>query len=80
MWNEFLGAVALGLLWTLMTCGVYISYRVLDIADLTVEGSLTIFYLSVQSLLTACLDDGVLTLLPYLVGTDVLLGVVGVAE
>ena len=41
MWNEFLGAVALGLLWTLMTCGVYISYRVLDIADLTVEGSLT---------------------------------------
>ena len=41
MLNELSGAVALGLLWTLMTFGVYISYRVLDIADLTVEGSLT---------------------------------------
>ncbi len=41
MWNELLGAVSLGLLWTLMTYGVYISYRVLDVADLTVEGSLT---------------------------------------
>ncbi|MDY3279840.1 MAG: ABC transporter permease [Eubacteriales bacterium] len=35
-----LGAVSLGLLWAIMTIGVYISYRVLDIADLTVEGSL----------------------------------------
>lgn len=42
MLNELTGAIALGLLWTLMTFGVYISYRVLDIADLTVEGSLTL--------------------------------------
>ncbi|MBQ6425340.1 MAG: ABC transporter permease [Clostridia bacterium] len=41
MLNEILGAVALGLMWTLMTYGVYISYRVLDVADLTVEGSIT---------------------------------------
>ena len=53
MWNEFLGAVALGLLWTLMTCGVYISYRVLDIADLTVEGSLTMGAASAAVCITA---------------------------
>ena len=41
MLNEILGAVALGLMWTLMTYGVYISYRILDVADLTVEGSIT---------------------------------------
>lgn len=34
------GATALGLLWSVMTIGVYLSYRVLDIADLSVEGSL----------------------------------------
>lgn len=37
-----LGAVALGLLWAVMTIGVYITYRILDIADLTVEGSITL--------------------------------------
>ena len=36
------GAVSLGLLWAVMTIGVYISYRVLAIADLTVEGSIAL--------------------------------------
>ena len=31
--------VAQGLLWAVMALGVYITFRVLDIADLTVEGS-----------------------------------------
>lgn len=35
------GAISLGLLWGVMTIGVYITYRILDIADLTVEGSIT---------------------------------------
>jgi len=35
------GAVSLGLLWAVMTIGVYISFRILDIADLTVEGCIT---------------------------------------
>ncbi|MBR2309609.1 MAG: ABC transporter permease [Oscillospiraceae bacterium] len=34
------GAVAEGLIWGLMAIGVYISYKVLDIADLTVDGSI----------------------------------------
>lgn len=34
------GAVAQGLTWGIMALGVYITYRILDIADLTVDGSI----------------------------------------
>ena len=37
-----LGAIALGLLWAVMALGVYITYRVLDVADLTVEGTIAL--------------------------------------
>ena len=40
MVNIILGAVALGLLWAIMTTGVFLTYRVLDYADLSVEGSI----------------------------------------
>lgn len=33
------GAVALGVIWGIMAIGVYITYRILDVADLTVDGS-----------------------------------------
>ena len=33
------GAAALGIIWGIMAIGVYITYRILDIADLTVDGS-----------------------------------------
>ena len=33
------GAFAVGILWSVMTLGVYITFRILDIADLTVDGS-----------------------------------------
>lgn len=38
--NMLPGAVAQGLIWGLMAIGVYISYKILDIADLTVDGSI----------------------------------------
>ena len=38
--NALPGAVAQGLIWGIMAIGVYITYRVLDIADLTVDGSM----------------------------------------
>ena len=40
MLQILLGAISLGLLWAVMTIGVYITYRILDIADLSVEGSI----------------------------------------
>mgnify|MGYP000585159172 CR=1 FL=1 len=35
------GGVAQGLIWGLMALGVYITFRLLDVADLTVDGSFT---------------------------------------
>ena len=34
------GAIAEGLIWGIAAIGVYISYKILDIADLTVDGSI----------------------------------------
>ena len=42
MFEVVKGALSLGLLWGIMTIGVYITYRILSIADLTVEGSITL--------------------------------------
>ena len=38
--NAMPGAVAQGLIWGIMAIGVYITYKVLDLADLTVDGSM----------------------------------------
>lgn len=37
--NALPGAAANGLMWAIMAIGVYITFRILDIADLTVDGS-----------------------------------------
>ena len=37
--NALPGAVSQGLIWGIMAIGVYITYRILDLADLTVDGS-----------------------------------------
>lgn len=41
MLSSLLGAIELGLLYALMALGVYITYRILDFPDLTVDGSFT---------------------------------------
>ena len=38
--NALPGAIAQGLAWGIMAIGVYITFRILDVADLTVDGSL----------------------------------------
>lgn len=38
--NAMPGALAQGLIWGIMAIGVYITYKILDVADLTVDGSL----------------------------------------
>lgn len=40
LFNALPGAAAQGLIWGIMAIGVYITYRILDFADLTVDGSL----------------------------------------
>ncbi len=39
---SFMSSIELGLFYSLMTLGLFISYRILDIADLTVDGSFTL--------------------------------------
>ena len=38
--NALPGAVSQGLIWGIMAIGVYLTYKILDIADLTVDGSI----------------------------------------
>lgn len=38
--NSLPGAIAQGLIWGIMAIGVYITFRILDVADLTVDGTL----------------------------------------
>lgn len=38
--NSLPGAMAQGIIWGIMAIGVYITYKILDIADLTVDGSM----------------------------------------
>jgi len=37
--NAMVGAVSQGVLWGLMTLGVYLTFRILNVADMTVDGS-----------------------------------------
>lgn len=40
LFNAMPGAVAQGLIWGIMAIGVYITYKVLDVADLSVDGTM----------------------------------------
>ena len=42
MTNQILGACILGLIYGIMVLGVYISFRILKVPDLTVEGSIVL--------------------------------------
>ncbi len=53
MFDLLIPTVAQGLLWAVMALGVYITFRVLDIADLTVEGSFPLGAAAAASLLAA---------------------------
>ena len=48
--------VSQGLLWSIMALGVYLTFRVLDIADLTVEGSFPLGAAVAASLLVEGVD------------------------
>ena len=40
LFNALPSAVSQGVIWGIMAIGVYITYRILDVADLTVDGSI----------------------------------------
>lgn len=53
MLSLMIPTVAQGLLWALMALGVYVTFRVLDIADLTVEGSFPLGAATAASMMVA---------------------------
>ncbi len=59
------GALSQGVLWGIMALGVYTTYRVLDIADLTVDGS----FASGGCVAAVCLVNGIDPLLSLLLAT-----------
>lgn len=61
--------VAQGLLWAVMALGVYITFRVLDIADLTVEGSFPLGAATAAAMMVAGYGPGVSFLAAFLAGT-----------
>ncbi|MBQ8541250.1 MAG: ABC transporter permease [Clostridia bacterium] len=75
------GAVAEGLIWGLMAIGVYISYKILDIADLTVDGSICTGACVCAVLLVAGVPAWVAMLVAFLAGalTGILTGVFNTA-
>ena len=42
--NALPGAAAQGLIWGIMAIGVYLTFRILDVADLTVDGTMCLRY------------------------------------
>lgn len=66
--NALPGAVAQGLIWGLMAIGLYVSYKILDIADLTVDGSICTGACVCAVLLTNGVNVFVCLLLAFLAG------------
>ena len=66
--NSLPGAFGQGFIWGIMAIGVYITYRVLDIADLTVDGSLATGGAVCAVGITLGLDPWVALLLAVLAG------------
>ena len=66
--NALPGAIAQGLIWGLMAIGVYISYKILDIADLTVDGSICTGGCVCAVLITAGVPVWISILLAFLAG------------
>lgn len=62
------GAVSQGILWSLMTLGVYLSFRILDAADLTGEGSFATGGAVTAVLITKGMDPFISLLFVFIVG------------
>ena len=66
--NALPGAIAQGLIWGIMAIGLYISYKILDIADLTVDGSICTGACVCAVLLTSGVNVFVCLLAAFLAG------------
>ena len=66
--NSMPGAIAHGMIWGVMAIGVYITFRILDVADLTVDGSIATGGAVAVMLIRAGLNPWVALLCAFLSG------------
>ena len=66
--NFVLSSLSEGLLWSIMAIGVYLTFRILDIADMTAEGSFPLGAAVVVSQIQAGTNPWIATLLALLAG------------
>ena len=66
--NALPGAVAQGLIWGVMAIGVFITFRLLDIADLSVDGSFCTGGAVCVMMILAGYDPAIAMFMAFLVG------------
>lgn len=62
------GAVAQGIIWGIMAMGVYITFRILDVADLTVDGSMATGGATMVVCMMSGMSAGLAMLIAFLAG------------
>lgn len=62
------GAVAQGLIWGIMAMGVYITFKILDVADLTVDGSFATGGATLVVCMTSGMNVGLAMFIAFVVG------------
>ncbi len=67
-WIQFIGAVELGLIYSLVVIGVYLSFRTLQFPDMTVDGSFPLGAAVAATLITAGVNPYAATLAATLAG------------
>ncbi len=63
-----LSSISQGLLWSILAMGVYLTYRILDVADLTVEGSFPLGAAVASAMIVADVPAWVATIAAFLAG------------
>lgn len=63
-----LSSISQGLLWSIMAIGVYLTFRILDIADLSVEGTFPLGAATAASLITAGVSPILATIAAFFTG------------
>lgn len=67
--SVILGSISEGLLWGLLAMGVYLTYRILNVADMTVEGSFSLGAALVSRLIFEfAMEPWMATLLSFVIG------------
>lgn len=63
-----LSSISQGLLWSVLAMGVYLTYRILDVADLTVEGSFPLGAAVASAMIVAGIPAWIATVVAFLAG------------